>query len=265
MARKGKKKAVQPPSPAADEHNMTEEESIDEEMKEIVDGAGESESESEGSDDEGESKTEGDKSTDTKSKRNNSNANKTSTTIPFMDTFYLLSSEDSSNERSIAARDLIHHCFFTDGGINYKDSAYALDRLFNGVCSGRAASRQGFASCLASFLRVAQSQGEDDFKTILKEHSESKQTDLDDAHPAIQIRQLLRETTDFDTVANGSGKSSGSNKNRFAGKVKGIEERDHVFGRLFGILAVVRSGMLKSAHDEVRSLYLSDVIMTGMR
>lgn len=249
MARKGKKKAVQPPSPAADENNTTEEESIDEEMKEIVDGA---ESESEGSDNESKSNKEGDKSsTATNSKSNNNNTKKNTAAIPFMDTFYLLSSEESSKDRSIAARDLIHHCFFSDGGINYKDSAYALNRLLNGMCSGRAASRQGFASCLTSFLRVAHDQGEDALKSILKEHSGLKQSDLNDDHPAILIRQLLRSATDFTNEANRSGKNSGSNKKRFAGKVKGIEERDHVFGRLFGILAVVRSGMLKSTLPEV--------------
>lgn len=259
MARKGKKKAVQPPSPAADENNTTEEESIDEEMKEIVDGA--ETSESEGSDSESKSGKEGDKSsTATNSKSNNNNTKKNTAAIPFMDTFYLLSSEDSSKERSIAARDLIHHCFFSDGGINYKDSAYALNRLSNGMCSGRAASRQGFASCLTSFLRVAHDQGEDAFKSILKEHSELKQTDFDDDHPAILIRQLLRSATDFTNEANRSGKNSGSNKKRFAGKVKGIEERDHVFGRLFGILAVVRSGMLNSTLDEVCILFSDDIV-----
>ncbi len=253
MARKSKKKAAQPPPPAVEEDNVTEEESIDEEMKDVVDGA---ESESEGSDDEGESNEGGDTSTDAKSKRNNSTDKKNSNAaIPFMDTFYLLSSEDSSKDRSIAARDLIHHCFFSDGGINTKDSAYALNRLLNGMCSGRAASRQGFASCLTSFLRIAQGQGDDAVRSILKEHSELMKTALDDAHPAIQIRQLLQSTTDFNTVASGSGKKSGSNKNRFAGKVKGIEERDHMFGRLFGILAVVRSGMLKNTLDEVRNLF----------
>lgn len=252
MARKSKKKSAQSPAPEVDESNMTEEESIDEEMKDIVNDA-ESESEGSDSDSEGGSKKGGDASTDAKSNRNKSTSKKNSnTTIPFMDTFYLLSSEDSSKDRSIAARDLIHHCFFSDGGINYKDSAYALNRLLNGMCSGRAASRQGFASCLTSFLRIAQGQGDDAVRGILKEHSELMKTSLDDAHPAIQIRQLLQSTTDFNSVANGSGNKSGSNKNRFAGKVKGIEERDHVFGRLFGILAVVRSGILKNTLDEVR-------------
>jgi len=255
MARKSKTKATAPP--VADV-NLMEEESIDEEeINEIVDNAGgESENEGTDSDDEGDLKHEASKPSrvDKESQRSSSikMSKDSKKVIPFMDTFYHLSSEDSLKERSIAARDLIHHCFFSDGGINYKDSAYALNRLLNGLCSGRAASRQGFASCLTSFLRLAQSMGNDAMKNILKELSELKQTDLDAVQPGNQIRHLLRKITDFSIVEN-SGKNIGSNKNRF-GKMKGIEERDHVFGRLFGILAVVRSGMLKNASTEVRRL-----------
>lgn len=251
MARKGKKKQV-PPSPVVDE-NSTEEESVDEEEM-VVDDDGDVKSESEGEDDSDKEK-DASNSTDTKSKQRNTNQ-KQRKAIPFMDTFYLLSSEDSSKERSIAARDLIHHCFFSDGGINYKDSAYALNRLLNGLCSGRAASRQGFASCLSSFLRVAMTNGNDDMINILKE-SEIKQTDMEGTKPEVQIRQMLRTTTDFSTGDN-SSKKSGSKKNRFGGgKIKGIEERDHMFGRLFGILAVVRSGMLKNASKEVRICFVA--------
>ena len=241
MARKSKKKVAQPPSPVADEsNNMTEEESIEEEKNEVVDGASESDESEDGN--ASESKMDGGKSNG----RNNSIK-----VVPFMDTFYQLSSDDSPKDRSIGARDLIHHCFFSDGGINYKDSAYALNRLMNGICSGRASSRQGFASCLTSFLRVAENQGDDALKSILTEHSELMQFDLDDAEPVAQIRQLLRSTTELNRTKS-NGKNGGQNKNRFAGKAKGIEERDHMFGRLFGILAIVRSGLLKSTNEEVR-------------
>lgn len=252
MARKGKKKQV-PPSPVVDE-NSTEEESVDEEEMVVDDDDG-GDVNSEGTNSEGEDDSDKEKdasnSTDAKSKQRSTNQ-KQKKAIPFMDTFYLLSSEDSSKERSIAARDLINHCFFSDGGINYKDSGYALNRLLNGLCSGRAASRQGFASCLSSFLRVAMTNGNDDMMNILKECSELKLTDMEGSKPEVQIRQMLRTTTDFSTGDN-SSKKSGSKKNRFGGgKIKGIEERDHMFGRLFGILAVVRSGMLKNASREVR-------------
>lgn len=252
MARKAKKKQV-PLSPVVDE-NSTEEESVDEEEM-VVDDDGDVKSESEGEDDSDKEK-DALNSTDAKSKQRSTNQ-KQKKAIPFMDTFYLLSSEDSSKERSIAARDLIHHCFFSDGGINYKDSGYALNRLLNGLCSGRAASRQGFASCLSSFLSVAMTNGNDDMLNILKECSELKPTDMEGTKPEVQIRQMLRTTTDFSTGDN-SSKKSGSKKHRFGGgKIKGIEERDHMFGRLFGILAVVRSGMLKNASKEVRICFVA--------
>merc|ERR1712038_1499742 len=92
--------------------------------------------------------------------------------IPFMDTFYSLSSNDQ-RERSTAGSSLLHHLFLSidaDGKINdktdgdknqnkfdalIKDGSYALTRLLNGLCSGRASARQGYASCLASFLKLS--------------------------------------------------------------------------------------------------------------
>ena len=50
------------------------------------------------------------------------------------------------------------------------------------------------------------------------------------------VRLKLLAATRFE-VAAGEAKTAG-------GKMKGMEERDHAFGRLFGILAVVRSGVL---------------------
>lgn len=174
--------------------------------------------------------------------------------IPFMDTFYQLSSEDSPRDRSVAARDLIRHCFFSGNGstdaINHKDAAYALTRLMNGLCTGRAASRQGFASCLSTFLRVVYSPPfnrnsgsalndilkEDAYAQSLKEKKDSGSDDLDSA---MIMRKKLLSTTEF---IHSGGKDS--RKNKFGKKMKGMEERDHAFGRLFGILAIVRSGIL---------------------
>lgn len=159
--------------------------------------------------------------------------------IPFMDTFYQLSSEESPRERSVAARHLIQHCLLSEQGVNTKDSAYALERLMKGLCTGRAASRQGFASCLASFLKVMHSLDETTIDSILKE-------DGGDEHgePAMAIRTKLLAITQYHQSAEKEGGAGKNKKNRFGGKFKGIEERDHVFGRLFGILAVVRSGIL---------------------
>ena len=263
MARKAKKKVEAPP-PDADEEQVTDQESIHDvgggegdgvpmdtsgdDIPDIIDKT---------SGDEDEAHDVGDASKTTKDKRKKSKKEKKQQstvipTIPFMDTFYQLSSEESLDERSIAARDLIQHCFLSEGGVNYKDAAYALTRLMNGLCTGRAASRQGFASCLSSFLRVAHStvlNGDEDasaMETMLKEDSgKFNQNGVRSTHQAMIVRLKLLSTTQFlphEVKTNSSEK--GQKKHGFGGKVKGIEERDHAFGRLFGISAVVRSGIL---------------------
>ncbi|KAL3896264.1 MAG: hypothetical protein SGARI_007219, partial [Bacillariaceae sp.] len=71
---------------------------------------------------------------------------------PFMDSFYGLSSSNPA-ERSQAAQVMLMHCLLGPTA-NAKDATYALRRLLNGLCSGRAAARQGNASALASFLKI---------------------------------------------------------------------------------------------------------------
>lgn len=273
MARKAKKKVEEPP-PAADS-DVTEEESVHDGKEDGANGDVQMNSDSDDdipdnndSGDEGEDEhKKSTKANDKKSKKkdNKKKQSKKSVAsepkmIPFMDTFYQLSSDDSSKDRSIAARDLIHHCFLTEQGVNVKDAAYALTRLMNGLCSGRAASRQGFASCLSSFLRVAYSSSA--MEDILKEDEYAKSLQEDNA--AAIVRQKLLSTTQFtgsaDTNNNKNNKGKKDQKKKqFGGRMKGIEERDHVFGRLFGILAVVRSGVLslKDFPSEVSSILLS--------
>jgi hypothetical protein len=188
--------------------------------------------------------------------------------IPFLDTFYALSAQNAS-ERTAAAHCLIRHCFpqvdsDADSGaapVQTKDAAYALRRLLSGLCSGRAGARQGYASALSSFLRVAfaatssSSDGELPIHAIQKELSKADRDDdaMDeddkddssssssdmaqeaDEHPAEFVRKLLLVQT--------TPRSVGGQK---AAK-KGSEERDYIFGRLFGIMAVVRSGTLFGA------------------
>lgn len=280
MARKAKKKseAPPPPPPADDDDNMTEEESVgddaeDAEMDSGDDGGipdivdKESGDEDDGSDDDEEEEgaggeteaAKGEKETgsakkEPKKKKNDQKAAKSAkATIPFLDTFYQMSSEDSPRDRSVAARDMIRHCFLSEDGPNPKDAAYALTRLMNGLCSGRAASRQGYASCLASYLRVAYSSGSGGvLEGILREDDDYAKKIMEDggADPAAIVRGKLLATTQFDAQDDDGKKKGGKKgkqtKNRFGGKMKGIEERDHVFGRLFGILAVIRSGILVS-------------------
>lgn len=141
---------------------------------------------------------------------------------PFLDSFYGLSSEDP-RERSQAAQTMLHQCLLGPNA-NTKDASYALRRLFNGLCSGRAAARQGNASALASFLKVA----------FHLEKIENIQIEMDGENPPTKtalsfVRERLLVATD---------------PSQIAGKKKGSEERDYQFGRLFGILGVARSNVL---------------------
>ena len=177
--------------------------------------------------------------------------------IPFLDTFYALSAENA-NERAAAAHCLIRHCFPADSPVQTKDAAYALRRLLSGLCSGRAGARQGYASALSSFLKVAfatSGGGElPSIHVIQKEMSKADQggddNDDDDAmddedassgedHPAEFVRKLLLAQTTPRSV-----------RGQKAAK-KGSEERDYIFGRLFGIMAVVRSGTLFGTNASV--------------
>ena len=180
--------------------------------------------------------------------------------IPFMDTFYSLSS-DSSSERTVAAHCLIRHCFPSSpssssntgtSSIQAKDAAYALRRLMAGLCSGRAGARQGFASALASFLKVA-------FATVVEDEEGSGKRVL-----AIQLIQKQSgggsDDNDEETPEEGDGDGDGDAgalspaefvRNLLISETtpsqptkRGSEERDYVFGRLFGTMAVVRSGTL---------------------
>lgn len=180
--------------------------------------------------------------------------------IPFLDTFYALSAENA-NERAAAAHCLIRHCFpGDDAPVQTKDAAYALRRLLAGLCSGRAGARQGYASALSSFLRIAfasTSSDADDLpiyliqKELAKTGQDNDDDDDDDSmdsddggihasqggdeHPAEFVRKLLLVQTTPQSV-----------RGQKAAK-KGSEERDYIFGRLFGIMAVVRSGTLLGA------------------
>jgi len=159
------------------------------------------------------------------------NTNNSSGPLPFLDTFYSLSSVDSS-ERSRAALALLNHCFFTSDKVNTKDASYALKRLFNGLCSGRAAARQGYASALTSFLKI--SFGNGSFTNIQKE----SQSDDEEEQSALQfLRSRLLKTTDPNQAESG----------KFGKRKKGSEERDYCFGRIFGIMSIQRSGILASS------------------
>jgi DNA polymerase phi len=164
---------------------------------------------------------------------------------PFLDSFYGLSSENL-RERSQAAQTMLHQCLLGPSA-NTKDSSYALRRLLNGLCSGRAAARQGNASALASFLKIS----------FHLEKMESIQIEMEGesspgSTPLSFVRERLLKATD---------------PNQISGKKKGSEERDYQFGRLFGILGIVRSNILLPDDDsdiseiiEVTTAFVSDLI-----
>ena len=154
--------------------------------------------------------------------------------VPFLDTFYGLASS-SPAERAQAAHTMLNHCLVGPSA-NSKDAAYAFRRLLNGLCSGRAAARQGYASALTSFLKIANQTG------ALKEIQEAGEGSGDSVLSF--LRNQLVKTTD---------------PNETSGKKKGSEERDHHFGRLFGILSVIRSGILLPKNDQVDLEEIKDV------
>lgn len=147
---------------------------------------------------------------------------------PFLDSFYNLASEDLK-ERSKAAQTMLHQCLLSSSA-NCKDAAYAFRRLLNGICSGRAAARQGNASALASFLKLAFHLGKmQEIREEAGKLAESESMSL-----LAYVRHRLIAATD---------------PNQITGKKKGSEERDYQFGRLFGVLAIVRSNILSSEGD----------------
>ena len=153
---------------------------------------------------------------------------------PFLDSFYSLSAPNPK-ERSQAAQVMLHHCLLGTES-NSKDAAYAFRRLLNGLCSGRAAARQGNASALASFLKIAfHLEKMDEIRIEAQKGDESTSSLLS------YVRDRLISATDAQKTE---------------GKKKGSEERDYHFGRLFGILGVVRSKilLLPGNDDEIREV-----------
>lgn len=161
--------------------------------------------------------------------------NEHSGNMQFLDTFYGLAS-GSPAERAQSAHALLNHCLLGPSA-NSSDAAYAFRRLMNGLCSGRAAARQGYASTLTSFLKIANQTG------ALKQLQQEDNHTSDESILNFVRNQLIKAT----------------DPNEISGKKKGSEERDHHFGRLFGILSVVRSGVLLPKDGQTDVDELNDV------
>ena len=153
------------------------------------------------------------------SSNNNNNA--------FLDSFYGLTATDAPT-RAAASQVLLQHAL-----AHPADAAYCLKRLLNGLCSGRTAARQGNAACLAAFLQRCPLQDLRREELSSSTTTTTTTTGLETTSDAAYIAHRLREATEPKE-----------------GKKKGSEERDYQFGRLFGINAVVRSGLLWRDDDE---------------
>jgi len=151
----------------------------------------------------------------------------------FLDYFYDLSCVDNS-DRSKAAHGIICHCLFPVKETGSKDDAlYTLGRLLKGLNSSRESSREGFSSCLTMFLKIAFSTlSEVELKELLN------QDDNKNIHEVI-FEMYMKETT----MSKGCG-----------------NERDYIYGRIFGFYAIVRSDMLKKVERRILQLYLEVLI-----
>ncbi len=166
--------------------------------------------------------------------------------MPFMDTFYSLASDDAG-ERSFAASSLLKHVFFQGGddedvrNMCIKDGTYAFTRLLKGLCSGRASARQGNASCLASFLKMSFDQGPNGNNNKVWVRYFMENMGAEGIEPDEFMREQLSQITSLEP-AKGKKNTGGRTKS---------DEKDHQFGKLFGVLAIVRSGILASATTKV--------------
>ena len=219
--------------------------------------------------------------TTTTTTTNNNNNN------PFLDSFYGLSSTDPG-QRATAAHTLLHYCLLDADTANTADAAYAFGRLLRALCSGRAAARQGNASALTAFLKLTtttttnkkqhgkvrladiQKHEQQQQKQKQKQKQQSMKKNDDDHQKTINTAQLLPNLAYvrqrlLDATAPPQHNSR---------KKKGSEERDDRFGRLFGILAMIKSGLLSqqpqqppSDHDHdhqdstITALLASDLVM----
>eukprot|EP00814_Leptocylindrus_danicus_P000786 CAMPEP_0116008332 /NCGR_PEP_ID=MMETSP0321-20121206/2804_1 /TAXON_ID=163516 /ORGANISM="Leptocylindrus danicus var. danicus, Strain B650" /LENGTH=992 /DNA_ID=CAMNT_0003477143 /DNA_START=1459 /DNA_END=4437 /DNA_ORIENTATION=+ len=131
----------------------------------------------------------------------------------FLDAFWHLSSTDDG-KRTASSALIIQHCYGSgDSEVNQDDAEYTMKRLMRGICGGKSGARQGFAGTLASFLQARLSH-------------------TDTANVLSDAEYVHKKLMDHTSVDGDMGMSKG-------------DERDAAFGRLFGILAVVRSNTLQ--------------------
>jgi DNA polymerase phi len=134
-----------------------------------------------------------------------------------------LADEDEST-RLAAARQLIAKVFQPDSTSTDEQITTIVKRLFRGLCSSRKAARLGFAVALTEFLAQLQSS---DHKSLISPE---------------QAVSLLETCTAPD------------------GGMRGQDERDHYFGRVFGADALIKSHLLFGEEDRTQWRRVLDLL-----
>jgi len=189
--------------------------------------------------------------------------------LPFMDTFYALSS-DEVYERTLAASSLLRHLFSQNNSEPSDDSReialiedgqYAFTRLLQGLCSGRASARQGYASCLSTFLELSFKLGpvpakkSSPMKCWMECYMEKEDASCKSLNAKLSPSEFVRNQLMKHTV------ESGDQASTVKGTRRGSEERDRKYGTLFGILAVIKSGTIFQRDSSmVMKRYVSDLL-----
>lgn len=155
----------------------------------------------------------------------------------FLKCFWDLASTDATT-RCDACDTLLEHVENNneEGGSNELEK-YAINRLVKGLASSRECARQGFAACLLRLLGSRTTADDGKVASVLEILDSN--TKVCRAHVAIRLYKkgndsyfLLRNT-----------------HIQLTGSIRGAEERDFMFGKLFCYLAIMRSGIIRSDQE----------------
>ena len=125
----------------------------------------------------------------------------------FLKYFWSLA-EDNASSRTTATDAILKHLLQSSSSPELQENEdldYAVKRLVKGLCSSRSSARLGFSTCLTCLLQSI------------------PQARL----PLSEVLKLSDEST------------------RMSGSIKGIDERELMFGKLFCYLSIIQSGRLQ--------------------
>lgn len=133
--------------------------------------------------------------------------------------------DESEDKRLRAAHSLLKD--FEPKSTSIEQIKVIITRLFRGLCSSRKAARLGFSVALTEYLIEVNVQ---------------RGASIENGIPASSVIDIL----DNETTPEGNN--------------SGQDERDHYFGRLFGVEAVIKSNILVKQQDLVQWKRLLDLI-----